>query len=121
MRQAVAYNKAIQQQDGNPKGNHLEPPKPPVIKGSNDVPQLQKAMSILQTHGMHEAAEALRQAAAIKPKSGPSAAPPVPDAEKLLNTLNGLEQGNGAHTDDPYWNRPPGTRCSFSLLPTRKW
>ena len=110
VRQAVAYNKAIQQQDGNPEDNHLKQPKPPVSKGSKDVPQLQKAMSILQMHGMQDAAEALRQTAASQPKSSPNAAPAVSDAEKLLNTLNGLEQGDGAHTDDPYGNRPPAVK-----------
>jgi hypothetical protein len=110
VRQAVAYNKAIQPQDGNPEGNQLKQPKPTVSKGSKDAPQLQKAMGILQMHGMKEAAEALQQAAAGESKSGSKAAPPASDAERLFNTINNLQQDNGGRSDDPYWNRPPAVK-----------
>ena len=107
VRQEVAYNKASQCNGASPTGGQPAGPKQHVSKFP---PHLQKATSMLQMHGMKEAAEALQQAAAGESKSGSKAAPPASDAERLFNTVNNLHQDNGGRSDDPYWNRPPAVR-----------
>ena len=108
VRQAVAYNKACQCDDANPTGDR--PAEKPNQSVNKFPAHLQKATSMLQMHGMKEAAEALQQAAAGESKSGSKAAPPASDAERLFNTVNNLQQDNGGRSDDPYWNRPPAVR-----------